>query len=411
MKTASHNCILRVVTTIISITFLFSTIGITTDVQTNNQTYITKNSRDTTSLSIVPATQTVDYSETFHIIVHLDPGEPIIGVQIDLSFTPSLIQVVSVVSADPIWFYLPPIIDNIAGEIHGAGVAVFGTTVTTPVDCFNITFTAQNLDGISPLILHDVIVTNETAEPITPVINNGVVIIGNPPENLPPVFGTPSPVNGSMDQPLSLTWGIPINDPEGNTFSWTIQCSNGMINSGTGATNGTKSIMLSGLSYLTLYKVWVNATDPTGSGQYTRRWFIFSTQQQQNSPPNKPATPTGPSSGTPGSVYTYSTSTTDPNGDQVYYQWDWGDGSTPTWIGPYASGETINTTHTWGKGSYSIKVKAKDIYGVESAWSDPLTISMPKNIPNQVSWLLQILQNFIQRFPHAFPFLRNLLEW
>ena len=47
--------------------------------------------------------------------------------------------------------------------------------------------------------------------------------------NTPPVFGTPSPANGSTGNLLSLTWSIPINDPEGNTFSWTIQCSNGQL--------------------------------------------------------------------------------------------------------------------------------------------------------------------------------------
>ena len=34
-----------------------------------------------------------------------------------------------------------------------------------------------------------------------------------------------------------------------------------------GASNGTKSLSLSGLTYSTTYKVWVNATDPTGSNQ------------------------------------------------------------------------------------------------------------------------------------------------
>jgi hypothetical protein len=229
--------------------------------------------------------------------------------------------------------------------------------------------------------------------------------------NLPPVFGTPTPSNGSTNNPLSLSWSIPINDPEGNSFSWSIQCSNGQSNSGTGATNGTKTVALSGLAYATTYKIWVNATDPTGSNQYTRRWFTLTTQQQQNSPPNKPTTPTGSASGKPGTVYTYSTSTTDPNGDQVYYQWDWGDGSTATWLGPYNSGTTINTTHTWGKGSFSIKVKAKDSYGVESAWSDPLTITMPKSALLPSFWFIQMLKYFFQQFPCAFPLLRYMLGW
>ena len=49
----------------------------------------------------------------------------------------------------------------------------------------------------------------------------------------PPVFGTPTPTNGSTENPLSLAWNIPINDPEGDPFTWTIQCSNGQTNSGT----------------------------------------------------------------------------------------------------------------------------------------------------------------------------------
>jgi len=95
--------------------------------------------------------------------------------------------------------------------------------------------------------------------------------------NSPPVFGTPSPANGSTSILPSLTWSIPINDPEGNTFTWTIQCNNGQTNGATGATNGTKSLSLSGLTVLKTYTVWVNATDPAGSGLYTRRWYTFTT--------------------------------------------------------------------------------------------------------------------------------------
>lgn len=91
--------------------------------------------------------------------------------------------------------------------------------------------------------------------------------------NLPPVLGTPLPANGSTAKVTS--WSIPINDPEGNIFSWTIQCSNGQTSSASGAVNGTKILMLSGLSNNKSYKVWVNATDPTGSGLYTRGWYTF----------------------------------------------------------------------------------------------------------------------------------------
>jgi len=95
--------------------------------------------------------------------------------------------------------------------------------------------------------------------------------------NSPPVCGTPSPVNGSINLSLTLVWSIPITDINGDLFSWSIQCSNGQASSGAGSSNGTKTLMMSGLTYSTLYTVWVNATDTAGSGSYTRRWYTFTT--------------------------------------------------------------------------------------------------------------------------------------
>ena len=92
------------------------------------------------------------------------------------------------------------------------------------------------------------------------------------------MFGTPTPTNGSTNNPINLSWSIPINDPEGDHFSWTIQCNNGQTNNGTNATNGTKTLTLTELVYNTTYTVWVNATDPTSSGSYTRKYYIFTTE-------------------------------------------------------------------------------------------------------------------------------------
>ncbi len=95
--------------------------------------------------------------------------------------------------------------------------------------------------------------------------------------NDPPFFGTPVPQNGSAWNPLNFVWSISINDPEGDLFSWTIQCSNGQGSSGLASSNGTKSLALSGLTYSGSYTVWVNATDASGSGVYTRSWYTFAT--------------------------------------------------------------------------------------------------------------------------------------
>jgi hypothetical protein len=225
----------------------------------------------------------------------------------------------------------------------------------------------------------------------------------------PPVFGTPSPANGSTENLLSLTWNIPINDSEGDAFSWTIQCSNGQTSDGTSANNGTKSLVLSDLTYLTTYKVWVNTTDPTGSGYYTKKWYTFTTQQQSNVPPDQPKTPTGPASGDAGVSYIYSSNTTDSNGDQVYYLWDWGDGTDSGWVGPYDTGDICQESHIWStKGGYNIRVKAKDASDAESVWSDPLSIMMPYSFNKPILSFFELL---CQRFPNIFPLLRQLIGY
>ena len=224
--------------------------------------------------------------------------------------------------------------------------------------------------------------------------------------NSPPVFGVPSPANGSPGNSLSFSWSIPINDSEGDLFSWTIRCSNGQVNNGTGATNGTKSLSLSGLAYLTTYKVWVNATDPTGSGLYTRKWYTFTTIANQ--PPGQP-TITGPTKGKVGIVTDYNFTAIDPDNNEVYYFIDWGD-TTSGWIGPYASGVKIIKSHTWSKKAtynfYTLKAKAKDSYGNESGWAT-LSVIMPYsyNIP-----FMQFWERLLERFPHAFPLLRHILR-
>jgi hypothetical protein len=81
---------------------------------------------------------------------------------------------------------------------------------------------------------------------------------------------------------------------------------------------------------------------------------------------------TGPSWGLVNVNYTFCINVTDTDGDDIYCIWNWGDGNTTDWLGPYSSGGTICASHTWSqKGTYGIRVKLKDVYGQESNWSDP----------------------------------------
>lgn len=97
-----------------------------------------------------------------------------------------------------------------------------------------------------------------------------------------------------------------------------------------------------------------------------------------SSPPDTPDKPDGPDEGIAGEEYEFSSSSTDPDGDHIYYMFDWGDGSYSGWIGPFDSGQTVTTSRSWSlEGLYNVRVKAKDDNGSsETPWSLPLTVDI-----------------------------------
>ncbi len=113
---------------------------------------------------------------------------------------------------------------------------------------------------------------------------------------------------------------------------------------------------------------------------------IFIKDAFTNDPPNTPYKPTGLSGGNVCISYEYTTSTTDPNGNQLYYKFDWDDGTYSNWIGPYNSGETASASHIWSEpDACNIKVKAKDVFGEESDWSNSFTVTISNNAPYEPS--------------------------
>jgi parallel beta-helix repeat protein len=89
----------------------------------------------------------------------------------------------------------------------------------------------------------------------------------------------------------------------------------------------------------------------------------------------------GPSQGGNGIMFNFTAVASDPEGEQIYYKWDWGDGNVSDWLGPFNSGAPITTSYAWANdGNYSIRVKAKDIGGSESNWSDVHPISIAPQV-------------------------------
>ncbi|MCK5031797.1 MAG: PKD domain-containing protein, partial [Thermoplasmatales archaeon] len=114
-----------------------------------------------------------------------------------------------------------------------------------------------------------------------------------------------------------------------------------------------------------------------------------------NNPPDKP-TIIGPISGKNDEEYKYSIVSTDPEGDDVSYCIDWGDGTPELCNGPYASGVEQTFPHIWNEeGTYIIRVKARDTDGAESEWA-PLSVSMPKtkSFDDFNPWIFRLIQRF-----------------
>jgi len=100
-----------------------------------------------------------------------------------------------------------------------------------------------------------------------------------------------------------------------------------------------------------------------------------------SNPPAKPVI-TGPANGIVNITYTFTVNTTEPDGENVSYFIDWGDGTTSGWLGPYSPGTAHTAVKAWNAiATYAVKTKAKDIHGVISEWSDPITIAIIKDNP------------------------------
>ncbi|MRR14596.1 PKD domain-containing protein, partial [archaeon] len=89
-----------------------------------------------------------------------------------------------------------------------------------------------------------------------------------------------------------------------------------------------------------------------------------------------PVIPLGINSGLSNIGYNYSTNSIDPDGDQIAYTFDWGDGTNST-TDPIDSGAVANATHIWNiSGTYQVRAMATDSKGASSDWSDPLAVNI-----------------------------------
>ena len=124
-----------------------------------------------------------------------------------------------------------------------------------------------------------------------------------------------------------------------------------------------------------------------------------------SNPPSKPRKPFGLRLIVNSLPFKYTSSTVDPDSDKVYLLFDWGDGNSTGWLGPYSSGEKIKAYHIWKEnGTFEIKVKAKDVNGTQSQWSDSLSVRVFRRIEMEKQIFLRFLNIFpnLKRFFYMF---------
>lgn len=113
---------------------------------------------------------------------------------------------------------------------------------------------------------------------------------------------------------------------------------------------------------------------------------ILSVSMTPDDPPTTPITPIGDiTEGIVGYSYVFTTSASDPEGDSIHYGFDlYGDNTVDYWTNLYDSGNTINENLIWERdGTFNLKVKAKDEYGVASDWSGTISVTMTNEAPDK----------------------------
>ncbi len=219
----------------------------------------------------------------------------------------------------------------------------------------------------------------------------------------PPVLTGPTYCVINVDYYYSFS----TTDPNGDDVFYNVDWGDGTSSGWLGPfASGQTSSAVKAWSLAGTYNARVKAKDING---VQSKWSDpLAVTVVVDRPPSIP-TITGPNQGKPGTPYLFTFTSTDPDGDVVFYWVDWGDNTTTGWVGPYVSGQFAALNHQWNtQGTFTVKAKAKDALGFESDWGT-FQVKMPNTLSYEHPSMYGLLKQFFAQHPNMFPHLQRLL--
>jgi len=180
-----------------------------------------------------------------------------------------------------------------------------------------------------------------------------------------------------IDMAKNIVIDIPAGEAISDSFIWS------------GSTAGYPDVTMENLQVILGVfddEVHIGYSDPPSGSPFNAYYSdeciaVLPTEGPINNPPSVP-TIQGPTTGIQDVSYTYTISSVDPEGNDIYYCVNWSDGTGEVCTGPFASGQPVSASHTWTvPGTYLIKVKARDTLNAESGVATfEVTITEPPSM-------------------------------
>ena len=188
------------------------------------------------------------------------------------------------------------------------------------------------------------------------------VLIGNQPPSAPTIDG---PIEGDIEE--ELTYTFTAIDPDADELLYYVDWGDGTHDDWFGPFPSGQGVTATHTwDSEDDYEIIAKAKDESG---LESDWSEPYLMRIGDEPPGVPDID-GPPSGRPEKEYEFTFETTDPEGDLVYYDINWGDGNSLTDYGPFESGEVVRLNHSWNdEGTVTIEARARDPFYLYSDWA------------------------------------------